>query len=67
MIDIYLNGEAANLPAGMNIRGLIEHMQLTGKRIAVEVNREIVPGSLHEERTLEAGDQVEIVQAIGGG
>ncbi len=52
---------------GTSVSGMLEQMQLTGKRVAVEVNCEIVPRSLHEDRELQAGDRVEIVQAIGGG
>ena len=67
MIDILLNGEAATLPVGISVSGLLEHMQLAGQRLAVEINREIVPRSLHEHHEINAGDRVEIVQAIGGG
>ncbi len=55
------------MPAGISVSGLLEHMQLAGKRVAVEVNREIVPRSLHADHQLSAGDRVEIVQAMGGG
>ena len=67
MIDIVLNGEPASMQPGTSVSGMLEQMQLTGKRVAVEVNCEIVPRSLHEDRELQAGDRVEIVQAIGGG
>ena len=67
MINIVLNGKPASMPVGINVLGLLERMQLTGKRIAVEVNGEIAPRSLHGTRTLDSGDRVEIVQAIGGG
>jgi sulfur carrier protein len=67
MIEIVLNGEPASMPSGITVTGLLEQMQLTGKRVAVEVNREIVPRSLHPGHALNAGDRVEIVQAIGGG
>jgi len=46
---------------------LLEEMALTGKRLAVEVNLEIVPRSSHMTHMLRAGDRVEIVHAIGGG
>ncbi|MEP4372681.1 MAG: sulfur carrier protein ThiS [Alloalcanivorax venustensis] len=42
-------------------------MNLTGRRLAVEVNREIVPKSEHGTHTLQEGDTVEVVHAIGGG
>ena len=46
---------------------LIESLALTGKRLAVEVNEDIVPRSQHPEFTLNPGDRVEVVHAIGGG
>ena len=42
-------------------------MALTGKRIAMEVNKEIVPRSRYAQHTFAAGDQIEIVHAVGGG
>jgi sulfur carrier protein len=46
---------------------LIEQLSLQGTRIAVELNREIVPRSRYDATPLTSGDKVEIVQAIGGG
>jgi sulfur carrier protein len=46
---------------------LIDRLELTGKRLAVEVNEEVVPRSLHAGYRLHDGDRVEIVHAIGGG
>ena len=62
-----INGETRQLPEGMTVAQLLEEMALTGKRLAVEVNREIVPRSTHGAHRLQAGDRVEIVHAIGGG
>jgi len=46
---------------------LIEEMGLAGRRLAVEVNLEIVPRSSHAAHQFQSGDKVEIVHAIGGG
>ncbi|HRH13743.1 MAG TPA: sulfur carrier protein ThiS, partial [Azonexus sp.] len=46
---------------------VVAALALTGKRIAVERNGEIVPKSQHATTTLAAGDQLEIVVAVGGG
>ncbi|MGY6519872.1 MAG: sulfur carrier protein ThiS [Lysobacteraceae bacterium] len=64
---IELNGEATDLPDGLSVAGLLEHTGLAGRRVAVEVNREVVPRSLHAGRMLADGDRVEIVHALGGG
>ena len=52
---------------GTTLAGLVSSLQLSERRIAVEVNEELVPRTLHEQHVLQAGDRVEIVQAIGGG
>lgn len=66
-ILVRVNGKDMSLPASITIGGLLERQGLLGQRIAVEVNGQIVPRSLHVRHALEPGDQVEIVHAIGGG
>ena len=66
-MQIILNGESTIVHATTTIAQLIEQLQLTGKRIAVEINEEIVPRSAHANTPLHEGDKVEIVHAIGGG
>jgi len=66
-MQITVNGEAAEIPTGLDLRGLIEHLGLAGRRIAVEVNRELVPRSTFDGHRLRDGDRVEIIQAVGGG
>lgn len=67
-MQIILNGESVVLEAKTStIAALIEQLKLTGKRIAVEVNEDIVPRSAHVTTLLKAGDRIEIVHAIGGG
>src|SRR5437762_2273415 len=67
MIDITLNGEPNTLPQPLSIRELIELKGLDPRKIAVEVNREVVPKARHGEHRLQAGDAVEIVTLVGGG
>ncbi|RBW49028.1 sulfur carrier protein ThiS [Marinobacter sp. F3R11] len=66
-MQVQVNGEAMGLPEGITVASLVEKMALTGKRLAVEVNEDIVPRSQHAELVLSHGDRVEIVHAIGGG
>ena len=49
------------------VADLLARQELTGRRVAVELNLDIVPRSQHAETVLKAGDQVEVVHAIGGG
>lgn len=65
-LQVTVNGEALALD-GSTISDLVQQLQLTGRRLAVEVNREIIPKSQHGDFTLGEGDVVEIVHAIGGG
>ncbi len=67
MLEINLNGQQKSVPVDTNIEQLLVILELVGQRLAVELNHEIVPRSEHKTRTLQAGDQVEIVRAIGGG
>ncbi|MDN6856939.1 sulfur carrier protein ThiS [Pseudomonas sp. NY15437] len=64
---IQLNGEPFELPDGHTVANLLERLDLTGKRVAVELNLDIVPRSQHAATALSEGDQVEVVHAIGGG
>jgi len=66
-MQIVLNGEPRSLPAPVTVTGLLETLGLAGARVAVELNREIVPRSRHGEQTVRDGDRVEVVRAIGGG
>lgn len=66
-MKIYLNGEAREVPDNYTAAALVEELGLAGKRIAMEVNMEIVPRSGYEAHTLSEGDKVELVHAIGGG
>lgn len=66
-MQIELNGEPHAIVEDATVASLIEELALTGKRLAVEVNEEVVPRGRHAEHVLESGDRVEIVRAIGGG
>lgn len=66
-MQIYVNGEPKTIPDAMRMSGLLEQLGLAERRLAVEVNRELVPRGRFPEHELEAGDQVEIIHAVGGG
>ncbi|MBP0939624.1 sulfur carrier protein ThiS [Pseudomonas alliivorans] len=66
-MHIQLNGESFELPDGATVAALLTRLELAGRRVAVEVNLDIVPRSQHETTALSEGDQVEVVHAIGGG
>ena len=66
-MELVINGKTEQLPDGISAEQLIAHLGLAGERLAIEVNREIVPRSSFGDYRFNAGDQVEIVRAIGGG
>ena len=66
-MNIWLNGEMKAVAESLTIAELLATAGLRERRVAVEVNREIVPRSRHDQFQLSAGDRVEIVHAIGGG
>lgn len=66
-IDVTINGQPRTVPAGTTVLALIGELGLTGKPVAVEKNREIVPRAQHATTELAAGDQVEVVTFVGGG
>jgi sulfur carrier protein len=67
VINVSINGTTRQLPDSTGVAALIEEMGLTGKRIALERNGEIVPRSLFAVQQLADGDKLEVVVAVGGG
>jgi sulfur carrier protein len=66
-MKILLNGQERALNPPLTVAALLAELGLADKRVAVEVNRQIVPRSRHGEVELQDNDRVEVVVAIGGG
>lgn len=66
-INISLNGEPYSIAESATLTDLVETLELQNSRYAIEVNLDIIPRSEHAQFKLTEGDQVEVVQAIGGG
>lgn len=66
-MDIVFNGEPLQVAEAATVADLLAAAGLEGRRVAVELNRSIVPRSRHDQQRLAPGDQVEVVHAIGGG
>ncbi len=66
-MQIILNGQPHICAAGSTLAALLAATGHAQRRVAVEVNREIVPRSQHAQRALAEGDCVEIIHAVGGG
>jgi sulfur carrier protein len=66
-MQLTVNGAPHSFAHTPTLTQLLETLNLTGKRVAVERNGEIVPRSQHSETVLADGDKLEIVVAVGGG
>jgi thiamine biosynthesis protein ThiS len=67
MIRVIVNNASQELADSTTIVSLLEQMKFDPKRVAVEVNRRVVPKSEHSEHRLSSGDSIEIVTLVGGG
>ncbi len=66
-MEISVNGKPQTIDDGITVSGLLAALDITVGRVAVELNRQIVPKAEHDSVTLSAGDKVEIVSFVGGG
>ncbi|MEN6449822.1 MAG: sulfur carrier protein ThiS [Thermoguttaceae bacterium] len=66
-MQIIVNGQGREIAPSTTVAALLEELQLAGKPVAVEVNRQLVPRHRHTEHRLSDGDRLEIVTLVGGG
>lgn len=66
-MQISVNGESREVRDGMTVAELLQELDITALRVAVELNREIVPRAEHAGTSLTRGCKVEIVTFVGGG
>lgn len=64
---VTVNDEARELPEGATVADLVRQLGLGPRRIAVEVNRDVVPRATYGAVALRDGDVVEVVHFVGGG
>ncbi|MGZ4997761.1 MAG: sulfur carrier protein ThiS [Methylobacter sp.] len=64
---VYVNGETRDCAENSRVADVVAELGLTGKKIAIELNKEILPFQQYDSQVLQAGDRLEIVHAIGGG
>ena len=67
MLKIRLNGEPYELPGAMTISALLTHLDIDPRRVAVERNVLVVKRPQYETTPVEDGDEIEIVNFVGGG
>jgi sulfur carrier protein len=66
-VQIVVNGETREVPAGLGVSALLSHLGLPSDRVAIERNLEILPRSQWRATTVQPGDKFEIVHLVGGG
>jgi thiamine biosynthesis protein ThiS len=66
-MKLQINGEPREFAAPLTLAGLLQQLSMKADRVAVELNRNIVPRGQWEHTALAEGDRLEIVQFVGGG
>jgi thiazole synthase len=66
-MKISVNGDTREYGDSTTVANIVADLNLTGKRIAIELNKEILPFDQYATKQINADDTLEIVQAIGGG
>ena len=66
-LSLCVNGDAVRVPAPCTVASLLAQLGLASRRVAVAVDREVIPRSSFDHHRLAAGDRVEILEAVGGG
>ena len=66
-MQLTVNGESRQANDGQTVHQLIQDLGLSGRAVAVEVNKKIVPRRTHDQARLNDGDVVEVVTLVGGG
>jgi thiamine biosynthesis protein ThiS len=66
-MTVQINGESQEVPEGLNVAALLEHLGMRPDRVAIERNLDIVPRARWAETQVQSRDTFEIVQFVGGG
>lgn len=66
-MEFELNGVPERVEAVLSVQDLLARFGLTGRRVAVAINTQVVPRSRFAEVRIAPGDRVEVIHAVGGG
>ncbi|MGA3295101.1 MAG: sulfur carrier protein ThiS [Candidatus Acidiferrales bacterium] len=66
-MTVTINGERREIPDGLNVTALLEHLGMATDRVAIERNLDILPRARWRETQVQSNDSFEIVQFVGGG
>jgi len=66
-VTVTINGDRREIPDGLTVAALLEHLGMTGGRVAIERNLDILPRARWKETAVQSNDSFEIVHFVGGG
>jgi thiamine biosynthesis protein ThiS len=66
-MKITINGELRDIPDGLTVAALLQHLEMTANRVAIERNLDILPRAKWQETEVQPNDRYEIVHLVGGG
>ena len=66
-MEVHVNGQLRHFEPPMTLLALLREVGLLERRVAIEVNQEVIARGRHADHVLSDGDRIEIIQAIGGG
>ena len=64
---ITLNGDKHEIPQPLSVSALLERLEIDSRRVAVELNLAVVKRALYDTSIVKDGDEVEVVNFVGGG
>ncbi|MGH9682924.1 MAG: sulfur carrier protein ThiS [Candidatus Acidiferrales bacterium] len=66
-MTVTINGQRREIPDGLSVRALLEHLSMAGNRVAIERNMTILTRADWNSTQVQPNDSFEIVQFVGGG
>ena len=66
-MKITINGELREIPDGLSVAALLQHLEMSSERVAIERNLDILPRAKWQETPVQPDDRFEIVHLVGGG
>lgn len=66
-MKVTINGDLREIPGGLSVPAMLEHLKLRADRVAIERNLDVLPRHLWRQTMVAEGDRYEIVQLVGGG
>jgi len=67
MMTIIINGDVKEIPNGLNLEDVLNFFSLPSQRVAVELNKTVVPRREWGTRTVAESDKIEVIHFVGGG